>query len=382
MRIFASTLTLLWLCAAAVPLAVGIEHVEVQDDKGRRQLKGEIVVEAKDGGLMLRTDDGGLHLLLARHITSRRTDDEPFKLLEREELGKRILAELPPGFQIHDSTNYLICYNTTRSYAIWTSSLLERLNKAFLAFWKRKGCELEVPSQPLPVLIFSDEQSYADYAQAELGPGAASVIGYYSLTTNRIMMYDLTGLQSLRREESLRGSRRDISVLLSLPAAEPLVATIVHEATHQIAFNCGLQTRFADNPIWMSEGMAVFFETPDLSSSRSWRGIGSVNYPRWDHYCDLEADDALIPLPQLLSDDQTFRTRDTALDAYAQAWAWNYFLIKWRPKEYVAYLKEIAAKPVLIQDTPKQRLADFKRHFGDDLEALQDEFDRRMDRVK
>jgi hypothetical protein len=77
---------------------------------------------------------------------------------------------------------------------------------------------------------------------------------------------------------------REINEMLSQPAAVPLVATIVHEATHQIAFNCGLQQRYADIPLWLCEGMAVYFEAPDLTSTRGWRGIGRVNYPRLETF--------------------------------------------------------------------------------------------------
>ncbi len=42
----------------------------------------------------------------------------------------------------------------------------------------------------------------------------------------------------------------------------------------------------------------------------------------------------------------------------------------------------LAAKPILVEDSPKKRVAEFKKHFGDDLEALEDEFYRRMGRVK
>ena len=70
--------------------------------------------------------------------------------------------------------------------------------------------------------------------------------------------------------------------MLARPEAEQSVATIIHEATHQIAFNSGLQTRFADVPLWVSEGMAVFFETPDLQSAKGWRTIGAVNTTRLD----------------------------------------------------------------------------------------------------
>jgi hypothetical protein len=124
----------------------------------------------------------------------------------------------------------------------------------------------------------------------------------------------------------------------------------------------------------------VYFETPDLSSSRSWSGIG-VNYARWDLFLENLDAGRVPPLRRIVADDELFRNPETAVDSYAQAWAWNYFLIKWRPKEYAAYLKAVAAQPVLGQPDPRQRIALFQKHFGQDFEALEDEFFRQMERV-
>jgi hypothetical protein len=232
------------------------------------------------------------------------------------------------------------------------------------------------------VLVFANQASYAQYSREELGAAVNNIIGYYSPQTNRTVMYDLTGMQAIHREGGSRGSSHDITALLSQPQAEPLVATIVHEATHQISFNCGLQTRLVSNPLWLSEGLANYFETPDLASSRSWSGIGNVNYIRFDRYIDNYHAGRIAPLAQMVGDDQLFRSPETAVDAYAQAWAWNYFLIKWKPKQYVAYVKMLSEKPLLGDDNPKKRLADFRKHFGADLAELEDEFYRRMSRVK
>ena len=57
---------------------------------------------------------------------------------------------------------------------------------------------------------------------------------------------------------------------MAQPEALRTVSTIVHEATHQIAFNCGLHTRLSDCPRWFSEGIAMYFETPDLRSAKGW----------------------------------------------------------------------------------------------------------------
>ena len=74
-------------------------------------------------------------------------------------------------------------------------------------------------------------------------------------------MYDLTSIDRLRRPGDKRLTTAQINAMLSRPEGERTVATVVHEATHQMAFNCGLHTRYADIPVWVSEGIAMYFET-------------------------------------------------------------------------------------------------------------------------
>ncbi len=375
-------LAMLMSGAPTLPSALGVEHVLMQKDGETRQLEGQVLMEFRDDALLLEATDGALWPIEPEAVRNRKSDEKPFVRLDKEQLAKQLLEELGPRFQIHYSKNYVVCYNTTPKYARWCSSLLERLQKVFLAYWKKQGCEVHAPESPLVVVVFGDKASYMRYARPELGPASGSAIGFYSILSNRIAMYDLTGMQTLKRQSGRRGTRHDISALLAQPEAEPLVATIVHEATHQISFNCGLQTRLGPNPVWLSEGLAVYFETPDLSSNRSWRGVGNINYSRWDRFRANVRSGRVGTLQSLVADDRRIRTPGTAVDAYAEAWAWNYFLIRWRPEQYVAYLKTLAAKPRLSVDNPATRMADFKQHFGNDLDALKDDFYRRMSRVR
>lgn len=376
-------LSLLFLFVFAVaPALRAIETVLVNVDGNSKQYSGRVVVEDSVGSMLLETDEGAMVQIMADTIQSRQSDSKSWEPLTKEQFAERLQQEMGVGFQVYQSKNYVVVYNTTRRYAQWASSLLERLQRGFLAYWKKRGCQVKEPDMPLAVVIFGDKASYLRYAREELGPAAGSAIGYYSLQSNRITMYDLTEMQSLRREESRRGSLHDISAMLSEPEAAPLVATIVHEATHQIAFNCGMQKRFADNPVWLAEGLAMFCETPDLYSNRSWSGIGKVNYERWDLYRDNANVGKVGTLRSLIVDDGRFRDPRTAVDAYAEAWAWTYFLITWHTDEYVAYLKEISEKPLLTSEDKQGRLADFARHFGGDFEQLEDDFYRRMSRVE
>ena len=159
------------------------------------------------------------------------------------------------------------------------------------------------------------------------------------------------------------------------------VATIVHEATHQIAFNCGLHTRLSDCPRWFSEGIAEYFETPDLRSAKGWSGIGAVNPPRLARFQQYAAARPANSLETLLRDDARFSDPKHSLDAYAEAWALTYFLIRKHPKEYVAYLAMLSKKKPLLQDVPDKRLEQFRQAFGE-LKPLDVEFQRYMDRLR
>ena len=68
-----------------------------------------------------------------------------------------------------------------------------------------------MPEFPLVAIVFADQASYARFAHTELGDSASSIIGYYSLATNRMTMYDLTGIESLRRGRSARFARANQS---------------------------------------------------------------------------------------------------------------------------------------------------------------------------
>jgi hypothetical protein len=124
--------------------------------------------------------------------------------------------------------------------------------------------------------------------------------------------------------------------------------------------------------------LAIYFETPDLSNAKSWRTIGAVNRPRLMKFRESLANRPADSLTMLLTDDQRFRDGRTAIECYAESWALNYFLIRQRPKQYLAYLEMLAEKVPLVSDKPADRLKEFKACFGDDLKTLDAEFLRHM----
>lgn len=350
-----------------------VEQVTLQRDGKTLQVSGKVVVEAQDGGILLMDRAGALWAITPEEKVSRSQTEQVYTPFTKEELSKELLRELPDGFKTHNTVHYLICYNTSQVYAQWCGALFERLYAGFTNYWEKRGFKLTEPSGPLIAFVFDDQTSFSQYSRKELGEATASIIGYYSLATNRVTMYDLTGADSLNG--SGRGtSAEQINRILTRPDAERTVATVIHEATHQIAFNCGLQTRYADIPLWLSEGIAIYFETPDLQNAKGWRGIGNVHRARLVDFRRSLGTRPKDSLSTLLSADARFRDPKLALTAYAESWALVHFLLKRYPEQFKAYLRLQAEKKPLLYDSPEDRLTEFQKSFDKELGELDTEF--------
>ncbi len=219
---------------------LAVDQVTFHRDEHQQTVAGKLLVTAKDGGLMLISADGALWNIEPNEIVSHTHDDEKFAPLSLSAAAKKVEADLP-GFQTVFTAHYAICYGTSRIYAQWVGALYERLYTAFSNYWTSRGVKLHDPELPMVVLVFPDQDTYAEHAKTEIGAASKSIIGFYSLRSNHVMMYDLTGVETVRRLGGRRTSTGEISQLLSRPDAEAMVATIIHEATHQLAFNRGLQ---------------------------------------------------------------------------------------------------------------------------------------------
>jgi len=352
-------------------------RLQVSGAGGARVVEGDLLVEAADGGVLVETADGRLELVQPDVIAARDTLTAAPEPLAARDLAKRVLAELPAGFDVVITKHYVVCHDTSRGYAQWCASLFERLHDAFVNFWRQAGIDLPGAPRPLVVVVFADRERYEAFAAGDLGAAADRVVGYYNLLSNRVTTFDLTGRDAPGGRGGSAG-RAGLEVLAS-PEASGLVSTLIHEATHQMAFNSGLHRRLAPVPLWVSEGVAAYFETPDLASGRGWRGIGGVNRPRADRFIASTRPGRLGPL---VTDDAAFRHPDSALDAYAGGWALTAYLIQTRKSDYVRYLEIIAAKPPLAEDSAAQRRGDFVAAFGAEPETFEEPVARFVARLR
>ena len=354
--------------------AVETLNVEFKHKGGQITSMGEVIIEASDGGLLLLTPDGQLWTLQPEDILARSPADSPMQALSSEEIYTQMKLQATAGFKVHKTPHYVIIYNTNDIYAQWVGEMYEGLYRKFHNFWKSKKIELEEPRFPLVAIVFNTKEAYLAYAEREIGETATALIGYYNMQTNRMISFDMTGMAGLAVGGGRVNSTQMINQAFSQPGAERTLATNVHEAVHQLSFNTGLQVRLADNPLWFSEGMAMFFETPDTSSTRGGATIGKINYHNLRLFANYLPKRPADSLTTLITDDSRLQNPKTASDAYSESWALTYFLLKTKSKQYVAYLESLRTLPPLTDSTPRDRVALFKQHFGDDLTKLDNDF--------
>jgi Protein of unknown function (DUF1570) len=334
--------------------------------KGREESKvAEVVRKFTDGSSLLLVPDGRLLSLHAEEIISQSPSEAPMQPLSDDEMVDQLKSELGAEFRFYKTKHFVIAFNTSQIYAEWVGQLYERFYKAFTADWtKRRGIKLDEPRFPLVAIVFSNKASYLEFAHRDIGESANSLIGYYNMNTNRMIMYDLTGVDGLVPANEKVSSQAVINSILSKPQAERTVATIVHEAVHQLAYNSGLQTRLADNPLWLSEGLAMFFEAPDLNNPQGWK-IGNVNYYNFRMFLAWLPQRTSESIQKLVRDDERFKDPASVAAAYHESWALTFFLMRAKRKQLSDYMKEIAELEPLGEPDPRRRIEMFEKHFGD-----------------
>lgn len=345
------------------------------DQKQVQEVSGKILLTAVDGGMLIVSQGGALHNVTPAKLQQKNEPGGAFKPLTQDEMARQLTAEFGEKFTIVRTQHYVVASQAGQVYGEWCGLMFERLYKAFKEQWETPPPQLTEPEFPLVVVIFSNQTEFARYAGKELGVAALQSQGYYSVRTNRVMIYDLAGPSLGRPAKNMR------EILQKMQSVPANVVTTIHEATHQIAFNTGVHQRYADNPLWLTEGLAMYFEAPDLRSSTGWRTVGKVNEFRIKQVKDYFARRPAGSLMTLISQDTRLRTAESLPDGYAEAWALTYFLMKTRREQYAKYLAKISAKPRLIWDQPDQRVRDFQEAFGSDLQKLDEDFARFIKRL-
>jgi hypothetical protein len=148
--------------------------------------------------------------------------------------------------------------------------------------------------------------------------------------------------------------------------AEENVSASTHEACHQIAFALGVSR--AGQPTWLTEGLATLFEP----QNRTTFVLEAANQARLSDARAAWANGDGGKLRRILT-DEVFAALEKRPMAYADSWSLTHFLAIRHAAEFARFLVQGALLPN-SPDSADARVADFRRFFGVDLDALEREW--------
>ncbi|QDU81033.1 hypothetical protein Pla110_27700 [Polystyrenella longa] len=352
--------------ATSVPLW----KLTYRDHEGKSvTTEGRILTRAADGGLLLERRDGYLLNVIPDAIIEQQQTTSDFSYLTSDELATSLQQELGTGFLTHQTEHYVLLSELSPDYTEWAGTLLEQMYGQFFREWSKAELKLHEPRCPLPILLFQDRERFQEYVKTELLQDTLPNQGFYSVRTNRVVLIDLAeGKTWLEARNARAGDQQLAEAMLN-------TSTIVHEGVHQLCYNTGMLARFSDAPLWLSEGIALYFETPSQRSRTGWGGSGRINNSRLFRFRDfMDKERPDNSLTTLISSNSRLEQQETALNAYAESWLFTSFLMKRRRQNLETYLKSLGEKTPFVWDDTAKRTSDFEAAFGKEWEDLEKEF--------
>lgn len=301
--------------------------------------------------MLLLRRDGKLNILPVSSEDDYQTVSRNFKPYSSATLRDQLQKEFGGKYQV-SVTQHFVVVHPPGDFQIWALPF-ERLYSRFRLYFSSRGLALSNPEFPLVAVVLRTRQEF-DRFLTRYQTLDDQILGYYSPKSNRVITYD-----------QRQGKAKDQSWLFH-------TSTIIHEATHQSAFNSGLHPRFAPVPRWISEGLAMLFEAPGVNNSAHFGSQSSrINQGRLN---DLKQyyEQGLVDgrLADLIKSDDLFRT--DPLLAYSMAWGLTFYLCEHRPQQYFEFLSTDSQRQDFKDFPSRSRLDAFGEAFGykiDDVES-------------
>lgn len=303
-----------------------------------------------DSQILLLGRDGVLHDFDPAAAKDSRRSADRFASYTAAEMAARFRESTPKTFETTTTTHFVIV-RPRDAKTDWAGTL-ESLYNGFTQYASVRGIAVSPPATPLAAVIFHSADDYRSHAAASGHPVSSNTLGHYDPQTNRIYLFEAPG--------------SDSSVTAS---------TVVHEATHQTAYNVGVHQRFAEQSRWVVEGLAMMFEAPGVWNSATLHDREDrINRERLVEFRRTAESRPADWIVRLVISDRDFDS--DALRAYAEAWTLTFYLCETRPQDYAAYLARTARRELFSKYTPLERASDFSASFGDDWTQLGAQLDR------
>lgn len=325
--------------------------------------------------LIDRDDRPGRHVFATgfRFVPAQDFADEEFLAVMRDLADRHRLAP----FSRYDGRRFTAMSNAGETFSLQRVRFCEIFYDLFFAHFRGRGFRLHAPATRLMVAVFDGPQGFEAY----LGrPMPAGITGMYEAGGNRLVLYDLAENRQVLKERTAalkmvarfggKDRVRRVRVDTIRRRFEDLthdanLSTTMHEAAHQLSFNCGLLRRDGDVPLWLAEGLACYCEA---TSEGDWQALGSVNPARLDTLRPVLAGRGrFLPLRDLVVSDR-WRDGRQVLLGYAQSWALFHQLMLERPDDLRRYLDLLKHRRAA-----DHRLTDFLQVFGADLGKLEND---------
>lgn len=282
-----------------------------------------------------------------------RKTSETFKSYSASQVRAALMRELGGAFEVSGTGHYLVAHpNGQRDY--W-SPRFEDQYRSFVHYFSARGLRLTEPEFPLVAIAFPTQQEFLNYAAAAGVRLSPYVLGYYEHNSNRIALFDVGG-GGARSQNWQEHSE-----------------TIIHEATHQMAFNTGVHQRFSACPLWVAEGLATLFEAPGVWDAHSNPSRESrLVVGRLQDFRQYARRRPRGSLADLIQGDRLFQQNPGA--AYAEAWALSFYLSETQPLKYGQFLTRVGTRSAFGDYPSNERMADFTGIFGADLANVESRF--------
>ncbi|HTQ37444.1 MAG TPA: DUF1570 domain-containing protein [Pirellulales bacterium] len=268
--------------------------------------------------------------------------------------------EFGPQYEVSGTGHFLVVH--PKGQTQWADRF-EQMYRSCEMYFAVRGFTLSDPQFPLVAIVFATQDDFRHYAAKDTLPAGAGLLGYYSPYTNRVALFDI-------------GDGRT-----SNAQWQQNYATVFHEASHQTAFNTGIHNRWSPPPRWVAEGLGTMFEARGVADSRTYPSQADrINRGRLNDFKSQLAKHTPQTLAEMISSDRQFES--DPMNAYAQAWAFTFFLVEEMPREYARYLQKTGSRPAFTAYPAAQRLKDFTDVFGENLALLDAHFLRFMNELK
>lgn len=312
-----------------------------------------------------------------------------------EESLDELIEALGTDFRRTETARFVILSDASVDWTRQRERLLERTYHEVMKFALRLGLPAVPPEEKLVVVLFGDHSAYRAFARAHDGVDAGWVAGYYASIPNHAVFYDDRTSPAFRDahaqldevEQKARATRRTVGgrthptpeqanaradaledhartqrERLDRQAREASLAKTTHEAAHLIAFNTNIQLRSRHYPFWITEGLAIAFETPEPAMPF---GPNVIDEGHLGRFQELVSADSLLPLDEFVAHtDAHGHDAEDIRAEYTQAWALFVDAARYRKDELRDLLEAIArCEPGRM--SPEQHRALFVEHFGD-----------------